>query len=588
MYLEKINSPKDLKVLKIDELSCVAREIRSVLLDKTSKHGGHLASNLGIVEITIALHYVFNSPVDKLIFDVSHQSYVHKILTGRLEYFTNKDLVDSITGYTNPYESAHDIFNIGHTSTSISLGLGLSKARDLTGGTENIISIIGDSALDGGEAFEALNYVGELGTNLIIVINDNDMSIPENHGMLSLNLRKLRKSKGKVEHNFFEALGLEYFFVEDGHNIQELVNIFEKVKDIDHPVVIHCCTIKGKGYSFAEENPEKWHWSHPYDIQTGEFIKETAVPKENYGSIVGNFLMDKIENDKSVVAMTASVPAYIGFNADRRKKAGKQYVDVGIAEQNAVTMAAAMAKGGAKPVLVTGSSFYQRAYDQIEQEMCINKCPATLLVAFSGINGHDSNAHAGLFDISLLGNIPGLVYLAPTNKQEYLAMLEWSIEQKETPVAIRIPWNGVHYTDRKVPDDYSSTQYEIVQHGTSVAIMGLGSFYQLGEKVAKFFEKNTGIKPTVINPRFITGVDIGVLETLKDNHQLVITLEDGIVSGGFGSRIAQFYGNSDIKTLSYGFSMDIPTKFTVKEMMEKNGLTENSILEDILKVLTNK
>lgn len=584
MYLENINSPRDLKKVSTDNLQVVAQEIREVLIDKTSKFGGHLASNLGVVEITIALHYVFDSPIDKIVFDVSHQSYVHKILTGRLKNFTDAKLIHDITGYTNPLESVHDVFNVGHTSTSISLACGLAKARDLKKNKENVIAVIGDASLDGGEAFEALNYAAELGTNLIIVVNDNNMSIPENHGSLSKKLTQLRDNDGISGNNFFESLGLEYIFVKDGHNVGNLVNTFKRAKDIDHPVVIHCCTVKGKGYSFAENNPEKWHWCHPYDIETGEFIKATDVPKENYGSIVGEYLIEKIQEDETVVAMTASVPAYIGFNAERRKIAGKQYVDVGIAEQNAVTMAAAIAKNGAKPVLVTGSSFYQRAYDQVEQEMCINKCPATLLVAFSGIHGHDSNAHAGLFDIALLGNIPGLVYLAPTNKQEYLAMLDWSIKQTETPVAIRIPWNGVHSTDQPVPKEYSKTKYEIMQRGRKVVIMGLGSFYQLGEEVAKLYEKQTGIKPTIINPRFITGIDGGLLDKLKADHELVVTLEDGIVSGGFGAKIAQYYGVSSMKTLCCGFSMDIPTHFAVDEMLQKNGLTPEQLVNSIEKI----
>lgn len=585
MYLEQIKSPADLKILPMDKLTDVADEIRTVLIGKTSRHGGHLASNLGVVELTLALHYVFNSPVDKFVFDVSHQSYVHKILTGRLQCFTEDRLVRSITGYTNPLESPHDVFNVGHTSTSISLATGLAKARDLQGTNENVIAVIGDSSLDGGEAFEALNYAAELGTNLIIIVNDNDMSIPENHGTLSKKLTELRENNGRIENNFFEALGLRYVFVRDGHNLEALVDAFLRVKDTTSPVVIHCCTVKGKGYPFAEQNPEKWHWAHPFHVETGEFIKATAVPKENYGAIVGQYLMEKIQKDSRVVAMTASVPAYIGFHAERRKQAGKQYIDVGIAEQHAVTMAAALAKGGAKPVLVTGSSFYQRAYDQIEQELCINQCPATMLVAFSGINGHDSNAHAGLFDISLLGNIPGLVYLAPSNKQEYLAMLEWSIEQSDSPVAIRIPWNGVHHTERPVPRTYAQTEYEISQQGSTVAILGLGSFYQLGEEVAQLYERETGIRPTLVNPRFITGVDQAVLEALKADHQLVVTLEDGIVSGGFGSRIAQYYGPSSMKTLCCGFSMDIPTQFSVDEMLERNGLKATQIVDRILRIL---
>lgn len=585
MIIDCINSPQDLKNVPIEHLKDLANEIREILISYNSKHGGHLASNLGIVEISIALNYVFDSPNDKMIYDVSHQTYVHKILTGRKNHFINNEIDDDITGYSNPLESEHDIFNIGHTSTSISLANGLAKARDLQGEHENIIAIIGDAALDGGEAFEALNYSGELGSNLIIVINDNNMSIPENHGSLNSHLNALRENDGNVKNNFFQALGLEYFFVKDGHDIDSLIHIFSQVKDTDHPVVIHTCTTKGKGYRHAETNPEKWHWSHPFNVDTGEFKKHSAVPKENYGSIIGEYLIGKIKKDKNVVAMTASVPAYFGFNSERRLLAGKQYIDVGIAEQNAVTMCAAIAKNGGKPVLVTGSSFYQRAYDQIEQEMCINKCAGTMLVAFSGIYGHDTNAHAGLFDISLLGNIPGLIYLAPSNKQDYLAMLDWSIEQTKSPVAIRIPWNGVYSSSDVVPTDYSTTKYVVKQHGSKVAILALGSFYQLGEEVMQQLQSSLRINATLIDPMFISGYDIKMLESLRANHDLIVTLEDGILSGGFGSKIAQYYGPTSMRVLCRGFSMDIPTKFDVDEMLRKNRLKPDQIVEDINSVL---
>ncbi len=581
MILDKVTSPADLKKLPADKLPELAREIRDVLINKASNFGGHLGSNLGVVELTIALHYVFDSPKDKIVFDVSHQCYVHKILTGRKAAFLDEKLYRSVSGYTNPKESEHDMFNVGHTSTSISLACGLAKGRDICKRTENIIAVIGDAALDGGEAFEALNSAVEVGGGLIVVVNDNDMSIPENHGALCKHLAELRKNEGKCENNFFKALGFDYYFVKDGHNIAELIEAFTKVKDITHPVIVHCVTKKGKGYSFAEDNSEKWHWAHPFNIETGEFYKGTAVPKENYGSIVGQYLMQKIKDDPKIVAMTASVPAYIGFNSERRKEAGSQYVDVGIAEANGVTMAAAIAKSGGKPVFVTGSSFYQRAYDQIEQEMCINRCAATMLVAFSGINGHDSDAHAGLYDMALLGNIPGLIYLAPSNKQEYLAMLEWSIEQNESPVAIRIPWNGVHYTNEPVPPEYSKTKYMVRKSGSQVAILGLGSFYQLAEQVAELIKKEMKIEPTLIDPMFITGVDEPLLEDLKSNHKLIVTLEDGIVLGGFGARISQFYGVDDMKVINCGFHTEVPTQFTVEEMMEKNGLMPEQILQRV-------
>lgn len=585
MILDKIEGPSDLKKLSVEELTQLAQEIRETLIEKASRYGGHLGSNLGVVELTIALHYVFRSPKDKIIFDVSHQCYVHKILTARKAAFREEKLYRAVSGYTNPLESEHDLFNIGHTSTSISLACGLAKSRDLCKRKENVIAVIGDAALDGGEAFEALNYAAELGGGLIVVVNDNDMSIPENHGGLCAHLSELRENAGDCQNNFFKSLGFEYHFVKNGHNVAELISVFKKIKNTARPVLVHCVTHKGKGYIYAEKDREKWHWAHPFDIETGAFHKEKAVPKENYGAIVGEYLMGKIKSDPTVVAMTASVPAYIGFNPARRKEAGRQYVDVGIAEPNGITMAAAIAKGGGKPVFVTGSSFYQRVYDQIEQEMCINKCAATMLVAFSGINGHDSDAHAGLYDMALLGNIPGLIYLAPSNKQEYLAMLDWSIEQNESPVAIRIPWNGVYHTKEPVPQDYSKAKYWVRYQGTQVALLGLGSFYQLAEGVWALLKDNLGIEATLIDPLFITGVDVELLEGLKEKHRLVVTMEDGIVSGGFGARVAQYYGTSDMKVMNCGFYQEVPTQFEVEEMMLANRLTPEQILEDIRKVL---
>ena len=584
MLIDSINSPEDLKKISINELPKLASEIRSILIKRASKYGGHFGSNLGIVEITIALHYVFNSPVDKIIFDVSHQCYPHKMLTGRKNAYIYEEDYTKVSGFTNPNESFHDWFNVGHTSTSISLACGLAKARDLKGEKENIIAVIGDASLDGGEAFEALNIAAELGTGFIVVVNDNEMSIPENHGALSTHLKRLKENHGHLQDNFFRALGYEYLFVEDGNSIQDCISAFEKIKGTQKPVIIHCCTIKGKGYKYSEENQEKWHHAHPFNIETGEFNKATSVTKENYGSIVGAYLMEKIERDPMVVAMTASVPACFGFNPTRRKKAGNQFIDVGIAEQNMITMAVGLAKGGAKTVTITESSFYQRAYDQIEQEMCRNNSPVTMLIAFSGIYGHNDDTHIGFFDISLFGNIPNLIFLAPSNKEEYLAMLNWSIEQTKFPVAIRIPWNGVYYTENKVPTDYSVTKYWIRQKGALVAIMALGSFYQIGEAVVELL-KAENINATLIDPLFVSGYDTETLDYLKKNHKLIVTLEDGILSGGFGAHIAQYYGVTDIKVLNCGFSENIPTCFSVDEMMKRNNLFPDQIVTRIKDIL---
>lgn len=582
MIIEKINSPEYLKQLSINELEILAEEIRHAVILKCSKKGGHLASNLGIVEITIALHTVFSSPTDKILFDVSHQSYVHKILTGRKNAFLNEEMYDDVSGYSNPDESQHDFFNVGHTSTSISLACGMAKARDLKGDQENIIAVIGDASLDGGQAFEALNYAKELGSGVIVIINDNNMSIPENYGGLHDLLNELKDGNGVVGDNYFKSLGLEYRFIKNGNNIGELIAMFQSVKGVKHPVVIHCCTEKGRGYKFAEHDKEKWHWARPFDIRNGEYL--VGEPVENYGAIVGDYLLKKMKEDSDVVVIAASTPLCIGFNAERRKQAGRQYVDVGIAEQNAISFAAAAAKRGAKPIFATNSTFYQRVYDQIEQEMCISKCPATLILTHASVWGHNNNTHVGLFDIVLLGNIPNLIYLAPTNCEEYISMLNWSIEQNKYPVAIRVPWTKVYHTNKVIRSDFSAVKYEIVKKGTQVAIIALGSFYQIGEEIAKILENN-GINATLINPLFISDIDRDTLDVLKIHHKLVVTLEDGIVSGGFGSKIAQYYGASDMKVLNKGFSMNIPYRYVPEELMRDNRLLPEQVVEDIIYLL---
>lgn len=583
MFIEKINEPKDLKNLTIEELNILSMEIRNALIMRMSAKGGHMASNLGVVEITVALHTVFDSPIDKIIFDVSHQSYVHKMLTGRKDAFLFADCYDEVSGYSNPEESEHDFFNIGHTSTSISLACGMAKARDLKGEKENIIAVIGDASLDGGEAFEALNYASELNSGLIVVVNDNDMSIPENHGALNRMLNSLKENNGQVENNYFMALGFEYIFVRNGHDYNELIDAFKKAKDANHPIVIHCCTQKGKGYSFAENDREKWHWARPFDIETGEYLD--GVPKENYGSLAAEYLLTKMKDDPDVVVVAASTPLCIGFNAENRKKAGRQYVDVGIAEQNAVSMTAAIAKRGGKPVFATNSTFYQRAYDQIEQEMCISKCPATMIVTHASVFGHTNDTHVGLYDMALLGNIPNLVYLAPTNWEEYRAMLEWSIDQNKVPVAIRVPWTKVYHAEREVLKDYRKTKYEIVTNGEKIAIIALGSFYSIGEDIVRMLKEELNISATLINPRFITGLDEETLDNLFVSHELVVTLEDGILNGGFGAKIAQYYGLTDMKVMNKGITMDIPNRYIPSEWMRENRLDVDQIVEDIKTVI---
>ena len=582
MYLEKINSPEDVKKLNIEEMKVLAQEIREAIITRDAKHGGHFGPNLGIVEATIALHYVFNSPKDKFVFDVSHQSYPHKMLTGRRQAFTDETHYDDVTGYSNQNESEHDHFILGHTSTSISLALGLAKARDVKGEKGNIVAIIGDGSLSGGEALEGLDFAGELKSNLIIIANDNDMSIAENHGGLYKNLKLLRETDGKAETNLFKAMGLDYIFVKDGNSLEELIEVFKKVKDINHPIVVHICTQKGKGYKLAEIDKEPWHYTMPFNIENGKPLN--VDDSEDYTDVTKEYLIKKMKEDKTVVTITSGTPGAVGFNKKDRDEVGSQFIDVGIAEETAVAIASGMASKGAKPVYTVVSTFLQRTYDQLSQDLCINNNSATIVVYYAGAIGMTDVTHLGWFDIAMMGNIPNLVYLAPTTKEEHLAMLEWSIEQQEHPVAIRIPGGKMVSTGKKVTKDFSKLNtYEVSQKGEKVAIIGLGTFYQLGKKVATLYEEKTGVKATVINPMYITGVDGKLLEELKKDHSLVITLEDGVLDGGFGEKIARFYGNSDMKVLNYGLKKEFLDRYDIGKLLTKNRLKADLIVEDLLK-----
>ena len=583
MYLEKINSPDDVKKLNVHELEVLAAEMRGALITRLSKHGGHFGPNLGFVDATVALHYVFNSPKDKIVFDVSHQCYPHKMLTGRKNAYLYEDKYDEVSGYSNPDESDHDFFTIGHTSTSVSLAAGLAKGRDLTGGSENIIAVIGDGSLSGGEALEGLDFSGEQSTNMIIVINDNDMSIAENHGGIYKNLKELRESGGKCECNFFRAMGLDYRFVADGNDIKSLISAFEEVKDIDHPVAVHIVTEKGKGYEIAENCKENWHFCSPFDIETGKPKFEDN--SENYNDLTADFLLDKMKKDSSVVAIASAVPASMGFTEEKRRLAGRQFVDVGIAEEHAVALTSGIAKNGGKPVYGTFSTFIQRTYDQISQDLCINGNSATILVFWASAFGMNDVTHLGIYDIAMLSNIPNLVYLAPVSKQEYFAMLNWSIEQKDYPVAIRVPMNIIE-ADENVDTDYGTlNKYKIMKKGEKAAIIALGSFYQLGEQAAQLLEEMLGCEVTLINPRYITGTDDELLEELKKNHSVVATIEDGILNGGFGEKIARFYGADDMKVLNFGLEKAFYDRYNPQELLEENHLTPKQIADDILVVL---
>lgn len=584
MFLEKINSPDDVKKLSLSELEMLAAEMRSALIERLSRHGGHFGPNLGFVDATIALHYVFNSPKDKIVFDVSHQCYPHKMLTGRKDAYLYEDKYDDVSGYSNPAESSHDYFTIGHTSTSVSLAAGLAKGRDLTGGDENVIAVIGDGSLSGGEALEGLDFSGEQNSNLIIVVNDNDMSIAENHGGIYKNLKELRESGGKCECNLFKAMGLDYRFVSNGNDIKSLIDAFRDVKDIKHPVAVHIVTQKGKGYEIAESSKENWHFCSPFDVETGK--PKVSLGGENYNDLTADFLLDKMKKDSSVVAVTSAVPAAMGFTEDKRKLAGKQFVDVGIAEEHAVALASGIAKNGGKPVYGTFSTFIQRTYDQISQDLCVNNSPATLLLYAASVFGMNDVTHLGFYDISMLSNIPNLVYLAPVSKEEYFAMLDWSIEQKEHPVAIRVPVQVIS-SSYKPDDDYSClNKYKITQKGEKAAIIALGSLYQLGEKAAEILKTRLGCDVTLINPRFITGTDDKLLEKLKESHTVVATLEDGILNGGFGEKIARFYGADDMKVLNFGLKKAFYDRYNPEELLAENHLTPEQIADDIEKLLS--
>ena len=587
MYLEKINEPKDINKLSNDELKVLASEIRDALMNRLSKHGGHLGPNFGMVETIIALHYVFNSPVDKIVYDVSHQSYPHKMLTGRKDAYLYEEHFEDVSGYTNPEESEHDFFNVGHTSTSISLASGLVKARDLKGDKENIIAVIGDGSLSGGEALEGLDFASELQSNFIIIVNDNDMSIAENHGGLYKNLKELRESKGTCACNLFKAMNLDYIYVEDGNNLETLIHTFYDIKDINHPIVVHINTQKGKGYQIAEENKENWHWCMPFDIETGK--PKVTFEGENYGDLTADYLLYKMKKDSKVVALVAGVPTNIGFTKDKRERAGKQFVDVGIAEEHAIAMASGIAKNGGKPVFATHSSFMQRTYDQLSQDLCVNNNPATILVNTASVYGMNDVTHLGLYDIAMMSNIPNLVYLAPTSKEEYFAMLDWSIEQDKYPVAIRIPCNGVISDNREVEKDYSNlNKYKIERQGNKVAVIALGDFYQLGEQITNKIKEKLKFEPTLINPRYITGLDNKLLEELKKEHELVITLEDGILEGGFGEKIASFYGTTNMKVKNYGIRKSFPDRYIVDELLKENGITVEQIIADIKEIIDIK
>ena len=593
MYIEKIQSPADLKKLDIKALEVVADETRRAVLNRVSKHGGHVGPNLGFVEATVALHYVFNAPEDKFVFDVSHQCYPHKVLTGRAAGFLGDvDDMNAISGYSSPAECPeYDNFEVGHTSTSISLATGLQKARDVKGTKENIITIIGDGSLSGGEAFEGLDEASELGTGIIIVVNDNEMSIAENHGGIYKNLRALRESRGECEHNWFKAWGFEYKYLEEGNDIERLIEVFRSVKDTDRPTVVHIHTEKGHGYAPAVNDKEAWHWGMPFNLDDGSRPVRNAdgtmpevKPCETYPELFSDWMLSEMKHDKTLIAVTAGTPTAAGFTADKRKEAGSQHLDMGIAEEQAVAMISGMAKGGLRPVWTVYSTFIQRTYDQIAQDLCINSNPAVINVVGGGVNSMNDITHICLFDIPMLCSIPGLIYLAPTTCEEYFAMMRWAILQDKKPIAIRVPSNGVVHTTDNVDKEYSyESKYKVMHNGSEVAVIASGSFYQKGENVVRLLA-DKGIDATLVNPRYLNEVDAEALEALKINHKLVVTLEDGCKDGGFGERIASYYGTSHIKVLVCGIKKGLYDRYDVEQLLKDNRLLDEQIVEDVLSV----
>ncbi|MCD7779276.1 MAG: 1-deoxy-D-xylulose-5-phosphate synthase [Candidatus Gastranaerophilales bacterium] len=583
MILNKVNYPNDLKGLSVEELNNLADEMRELIIKKVNTTGGHMAPNLGIIEAVIALHYVFNTPKDKIVFDVSHQCYPHKILTGRKEGFINPDKYLDFTGYTAPEESEYDLFKVGHTSTSVSLALGVAKARDLAGGNENVIALIGDGSLSGGEALEGLDNAACFNSNFIIIVNDNDMSIAENHGGLYDNLKLLRDTKGLAECNFFKSLGFDYLYVDEGNNIQKLIEAFKTVRNVNHPVIVHINTLKGHGLKIAETNKEAFHWILPGTLD--EKDTQTVIVNEDYNSITKDFILKKAKEDKTFNVVTAATPGVFGFTKDYREKLGSQYTDVGIAEEHAIAFSAASAKMGAKTVFAVMSSFIQRTYDQMSQDLCLNNSPLTMLVYWGGISNADAT-HLCVFDIPVISNIPNMVYLAPSCKEEYLAMLEWAVNQNEYPAAIRVPSCELISTGIEDKTDYSIlNKFKVEEEGSDVAILGLGSFYPLALDVKNELKKQLNINATLINPKFITGLDTELLENLKQNHKVIITLEDGVLDGGFGEKISRFYSTSDVKVLNYGALKEFTDRIPLDELYKKYHLTKELITEDVSKIL---
>lgn len=591
MLLTQTTTPEDVKALNRAELPQLCDEIRHAILESSAAVGGHVAPNLGVVELTVALHRVFNSPIDKIVFDVSHQTYAHKALTGRAYTYIDPERYGEASGFANPDESEHDLFAMGHTSTSVSLGCGLAHARDLAGDTYNVITVIGDGSLSGGLAFEGFNNAAELDSNLIIIVNDNDQSIAENHGGLYRNLAELRASNGTCERNFFRAMGLDYRYLDAGNDVLALVDTLQELRNIDHPIVLHVSTAKGKGFEPAQNDPERWHHVGPFDMATGRKLcpgHPSEPAPRTYADITGEALSAAIERDPQVVGITAATPYIMGFTPELRAAAGKQFVDVGIAEEHAVTFATALARSGAKPVFGVYGTFLQRAYDELWHDLCLNDAPATILVFGASIFGTTSETHLSFFDISMLGALPNMRYLAPACMEEYLSMLSWSLDHREHPVAIRVPGIGLVSRPDLAPaedTEYSAVRYNVVRQGRDVAVLALGDFFELGERVANRLAAEYGIEATLVNPRFATELDREFLDSLAAEHRVVVTLEDGILDGGWGERVACYLACTPVRTRTFDIAKGFPDRYDPNELLAQNGMTVENMAAEAVRLL---
>jgi 1-deoxy-D-xylulose-5-phosphate synthase len=569
--LNKISGPKDLKKLSIPEMEELAKEIRTLILEKDAAEGGHLGPDLGIVEATIAYHYVFDAPKDKIVWDVSHQTYPHKMLTGRALAWIDPDHYEDVTPYTNPDESPYDYYAVGHTSTSIALATGMAKARDLMGRHENIMALIGDGSMTGGLAYEGLNNAVIEKHNIVVVVNDNQMSIDENVGGLVTALKKLRDSNGETKENPFTAMGFDYRYVADGNDVKSMIDAFKAVKDVDHPILLHINTLKGKGYEPAIDNEEAHHWVMPFDLKTDK----TTVPAPEgptANSVAMDVMKKHIENGEKIMAIDAAIPGVFGLD-EIKNKYPENYHDVGIAEQESVAFAAGMAKEGAVPVLFENSTFLQRAFDQLSHDVAANDLPVVMMVAGGGMSG-TSKTHLGIFDQVMISNLPNWIYLAPTTLAEEKDMMEWAIKQRKHPVAIKMPTKRVP-AGKDVSRDYSEIKYDI-KPGNDVAVLALGDMYEmLGKEVA---EK---LGASLVNPISANILDTASLDKLADENKVIVTLEDNILDGGFGEKVASYLGDKDVKVLNYGQKRVYTDQVPLKDILKDNRMTVDQIVEDV-------